>query len=864
MGPVSSALVARVTQQIGQHGVVVWYDPERAYEGLAVPASFPHALVATFDGSFLKLRHEIEPALAGDEPQPALVYVPLAREACHEALIEAESAGVVMRPGEQPPARNTRLAVVARSALAGALGGEALDDVVRQVERGLLTLEDLDAMEMGGERSALLGVVFGTHDPEAIALRFLSEPAIDEAIGAKHAFGELAGLLTARYGLGGAGPEAPDALRAVLGRAVLLSDIAEALDDRLPTAFAGAPIPEARAARVSCARLAAAWRNGRGDAQAYVTAADGIDRAYEADWSNVPASALAAIETLRSIERALLTPFAGADESADLGGLLALAERRRAGFWASVAPDVLDQWSLVVAILRLLLTARTVAGEVERAPAELAGLATRYLDGIGAAEPWCRLDTLFRHMERRVRTSDSMLGEDGESLQALVVHARREYRRAVGTLAARFVPLFGRAGFLAPSWPRQREVYDRWVVPALREGSAAYVLVDGLRYEMARELRAGLAETTECELAACVAQVPTITKVGMAALLPFAHQGMALHPAKGSKLAALVIGEDVSSRAARLAYLERVAGTRFASFHLGDLLPPRPKARSVLRDAQLVVITATDELDGLAEQANPAMAHRLMDDALYQLHRLVRLLLAQGVATVVVSSDHGFLLGAEVGEADTMTPPGGETIELHPRVWIGRGGGQGASFVRTTAATVGLEGDLELAFPSTLSCFSSAGGAGAYHHGGVSPQEVFVPVLVFRSRGTAVPRAEVDWRISLGSRTISSPFVTVVVEGRAAGLFPVQSPRVRVEVREGRQVLSRPVSAAYGFDEATGSVVMEPSEEGRALRKNSVLVRLDPLPTTSQVEVVLIASGTGDAGAVVASMEQVPVTLAGF
>ena len=35
----------------------------------------------------------------------------------HNALIELEAADATMRPGQQPPNRNTKLAVVARNAL---------------------------------------------------------------------------------------------------------------------------------------------------------------------------------------------------------------------------------------------------------------------------------------------------------------------------------------------------------------------------------------------------------------------------------------------------------------------------------------------------------------------------------------------------------------------------------------------------------------------------------------------------------------------------------------------------------------------------------------------------------------------------
>ena len=96
------------------------------------------------------------------------------------------------------------------------------------------------------------------------------------------------------------------------------------------------------------------------------------------------------------------------------------------------------------------------------------------------------------------------------------------------------------------------------------------------------------------------------------------------------------------------------------------------------------------------------------------------------------------------------------------------------------------------------------GGARAYFHGGLSLQELVIPVIKIRPRGITEPSAhgEIKWELVAGSRKLSTRFLSVQIRGRAESLLAIDPPRVRVEIREGTQILSVPVSASW-FEEAT-------------------------------------------------------------
>ena len=158
MGNNASRIVTRhlldlIARQVEDHGLVVWYDPEDAFPvSRRWTRACPTRRVARYDGSFLQLRRDIDPLLNDLEPPRLVVYVPMDQSKTDHALVELEAAGVVMQPGQQPPARNTRLAVVARNALKPILGDDTdACEVEKQVEAGKLSLADVNALAEKGQ-----------------------------------------------------------------------------------------------------------------------------------------------------------------------------------------------------------------------------------------------------------------------------------------------------------------------------------------------------------------------------------------------------------------------------------------------------------------------------------------------------------------------------------------------------------------------------------------------------------------------------------------------------------------------------------------------------------------------------------------
>ncbi|MBI5606691.1 MAG: hypothetical protein HY879_25455 [Deltaproteobacteria bacterium] len=141
-----------------------------------------------------------------------------------------------MQPGQQPPARNTRLAVVARNALKGVLGDDTAAYVEKQAEAGKLSLADLDALaDKGCEISkGVIALLFGTGNLQEVALSFLDKDRLDESITQKDAKGELEEILQRDFGFNVPDGGGMEDLRQRLGRHILMTDFVSGLGKFVP------------------------------------------------------------------------------------------------------------------------------------------------------------------------------------------------------------------------------------------------------------------------------------------------------------------------------------------------------------------------------------------------------------------------------------------------------------------------------------------------------------------------------------------------------------------------------------------------------------------------------------------------------
>ena len=191
MGKVSDYVMSLIRKQVDDHGIVVWYDPQKAYSSFIRGLTLPETTILTYKDGFFRLREELEPLLEcvtddgeidaeRERPPKVVIYVPMERDQTDYALIETETAGIVLEPGAAEADHNTRLGRIVETVFSELQPAKA-GHLARQADEGLLTLEELDRMaeEAGTLTTGALQVIFGQVSPAEVLLLFASDESLD-------------------------------------------------------------------------------------------------------------------------------------------------------------------------------------------------------------------------------------------------------------------------------------------------------------------------------------------------------------------------------------------------------------------------------------------------------------------------------------------------------------------------------------------------------------------------------------------------------------------------------------------------------------------------------------------------------------
>jgi PglZ domain len=749
------------------------------------------AHLAEYDGSMFEIRAVAEPLVCSDVPETLVIYVPgMERDRRGSVLLELEKAGDCWEP---------QLKRLARNVLRQRYTDGVIDEMLAP-ER--VTYEDLaraSSDSSSAEPPSILKSIF--HDAsgnDGLLAAWLVSEARDADITAKEANRELVKLVRSRLGLDLPDDAALAKLRAVTLRYVLGGEFRSDLSCPPPAGLDGVPSPKTKDAEAALRELARRLRTGFADA--YAVLADRVEEELGLRGATLPAGSLGAIDTFRFEERALLNHCGALIANHHFDEALRLVGEREHCFWLDRDVGRKAQWEACRRMAELGSLAMSVRTAVNKA----GGDANAWIDAYTCKDGWYRVDQAQRRLEAWAATLD----EEPEERAFGVV--RRAHEDVCHAMAEGFTKALVKASWTASASQHQTRIYSE--VVADRPKPVAYLFVDAMRFEMGVELSERLPKTSEVSVRHAVGSLPSITPIGMAALLPGASASFSVVE-QGGKLGARIGNAFLPDLAAR----KKFAAARvpkLADLTLDELLSlPPAKLSKRIAGAQVVVVRS-QEIDHAGEAGFTFQARQVMDTVIDNLARAIRKLAAAGVAHAVVSADHGHLFFAvDRDESLRIDAPGGDTVELHRRCWIGRGGATPPGCIRVAASALGYASDLEFVFPAGCGVFK-AGGDLAFHHGGLSLQELIIPVLTVRTKvpETARPAAGPVTASGLPEAVTNRIFSATLVFGDAQMMLGAAGVLVRpLLMSAGKQVGAVGMAIDAELDRATGCVTLQPN-----------------------------------------------------
>ncbi len=763
--------------------------------------------VARFEGSFFALKAAVEPILAAPRPEPVLVYVPgFAKERLGKlrapatpntaqgkdvwnVLFELDCAGKSYEPSLRGLARNELRRRYTDGDIDEMLAPESLTyhDVVRFL---------LDEGGPGGGSASLVKLVLGNGSSEELICRWLASEARDAELEAKQAAPELLKLVQARLGLSLAGVSLAKARHQTL-RYVLVNEFRSDLGGKAPGQLDVVPAPPTKEELQRARDVAERLRREHPDA--YSEIADGIERELNLPALKIDADALGSIDTFRFEEAVLLEHAAKLVADAHYERALELVLARRRSFWVDRSLGRLGQWETC----RLMAELGREVARIRPLLKKGNGTPKSWVEGY--ASDWYRADLAQRALESWVAKLED---EPEPALEKALGLVRRNHEALLKEMTQGYTAALAAAGWSVSGVLHQTRIYPELVEPV--RGRVAYFFVDAMRFEMAADLIEQLEGAQELRLVPAVGALPSITPIGMAALLPGASSGFSVVDHKG-KLAARIGDTTMPGLAERMKYLKAVR-PETVDVDLGELLQKSTRAlEKRLADAPLVIVRS-QSIDGLGEMDGGLLARQIMDTVIGNLARAVRKLARTGIEHFVISADHGHQFSIRKEEDMLMDKPGGDTVDQHRRCWAGRGGHTPAAATRVSGAELGYDTDVDFIFPKGLAVFRAVGDL-AFHHGGASLQEMVVPVVTLRIPPTAADssqhsRLRLEGQPSqLTNRTFGMRVVT------APNLFADEPVSVRlVLVAGGLEVGRCGMSVDADFDRSSGVLTVRPGQ----------------------------------------------------
>lgn len=498
------------------------------------------------------------------------------------------------------------------------------------------------------------------------------------------------------------------------------------------------------------------------DSRRFETAFETLSNEYasvlsiEADLNSRDFKDLIDIDYFRIVDQKIVSDLVRAVETRTIsaGECTQLIRQRRQSHWHGEFLHLYEAVDAAAQFVHTLDAANLTVGSLQE------GI-ERY------SQSWFRLDQLYRRFIFHMRSSGeaSLLGSLTNQIENL--YTNNYLLKLNGGWQVR---VDAAEKWQVPGVVAQNRFFETWVQPVLSGKKKVFVIVsDALRYETGEELLSLIRQEDryDATLVPAVSMLPSYTQLGMAALLPNRSLEVTL---MNDDALVLVDGQSSQGTANRSKILNAEKAWTGKTLLAEELLAMQREGddgyRALFRNNDVVYIYH-NRIDAVGDKRDSEeRVFEAARDALDELIKMIRKLSTANVTNMIVTADHGFIYqNRPLEESDfSASEPEGKDIPYRDRRFVfGRGLVETGSFKKFTSAAAGLSGDVEMLFPKSISRLRLKGSGSRYVHGGVSLQEVVLPVIQINKKRQSDLRSVDVELLSVGSTVITSGQLAVAL-----------------------------------------------------------------------------------------------------
>ena len=279
--------------------------------------------------------------------------------------------------------------------------------------------------------------------------------------------------------------------------------------------------------------------------------------------------------------------------------------------------------------------------------------------------------------------------------------------------------------------PQQTDFYRRQVASS---DSKVYVIIsDAMRYEVAATLAEQLQRETQAkvDLKSMQGVFPTITKFGMAALLPHKHIHTEIKGSDNTERL-VVLADGQSTEANNRDKLLKAANPASVALKYKDIIGKKRADRQALIKGMNVVYIYHDTIDEAGHLESSIFS--ACDTAIEEIKNMVRIIANEwGGANIIITSDHGFLYTYSPLKEDdkvNLESQDDQRIEVGRRYAI-MYNSYHSNFLLPVKFIAGDSPHYDGWAPRETIRIKMKGGGLNFVHGGISLQEMVVPVIEY-------------------------------------------------------------------------------------------------------------------------------------